>query len=95
MVGWGAETLLEREVEVSHLERAVEDSWDGTGRLFLIEGPVAELAAQGATNRDIAQTLFISEKTVETHLGHVYDKLGVRSRHSLRDLLPQPDAQPA
>ncbi len=29
----------------------------------------------------------MSDKTVETHLGHVYDKLGVRSRHKLRDVL--------
>lgn len=67
----------------------------GAASLTPSERRVAELAAQGGTNRDIAQTLFITEKTVETHLGHVYDKLGVRSRHSLRDLLPGPDAQPA
>ncbi len=65
----------------------------GVASLTPSERRVADLAAQGSTNRDIAQTLFITEKTVETHLGHVYDKLGVRSRHSLRDLLPQPDAQ--
>jgi DNA-binding CsgD family transcriptional regulator len=56
------------------------------------ERRVAELAARGQSNRDIAQALFITEKTVETHLGHAYDKLGVRSRHKLVDVLPMPDA---
>ncbi len=44
---------------------------------------VAELAAQSLRNRDIAQALFVSEKTVERHLGHVYAKLGVSSRKEL------------
>jgi DNA-binding CsgD family transcriptional regulator len=35
------------------------------------------------TNKEIAQALFVTAKTVETHLGHVYDKVGVRSRHKL------------
>ena len=38
---------------------------------------VAKLAATGASNRDIAQSLFLSRKTVETHLGSVYRKLDV------------------
>jgi DNA-binding CsgD family transcriptional regulator len=44
---------------------------------------VAELAVEGQTNRAIAQALFLSEKTIETHLGNVYRKLGVRSRREL------------
>jgi DNA-binding CsgD family transcriptional regulator len=44
---------------------------------------VAELAVEGNTNREIAQALFLSEKTIETHLGNVYRKLGVRSRREL------------
>ncbi|MEZ0111372.1 DNA-binding NarL/FixJ family response regulator [Catenulispora sp. EB89] len=36
--------------------------------------------AQGLGNRDIAKTLFISEATVKTHLGRIYDKLGVDTR---------------
>jgi DNA-binding CsgD family transcriptional regulator len=34
-------------------------------------------------NRDIAQALFVTPKTIETHLGSVYRKLGIRSRHEL------------
>jgi DNA-binding NarL/FixJ family response regulator len=41
---------------------------------------VLRLAAQGLTNYDIAQRLYISVRTVEAHLTHVYNKLGVGSR---------------
>ena len=51
---------------------------------------MAELAAAGKSNREIAQTLFVTQKTVETHLGHVYDKLGIRARHKLPDALASP-----
>jgi DNA-binding CsgD family transcriptional regulator len=41
---------------------------------------VLALVAQGLTNRQISSRLFISPATVRTHLEHIYDKLGVRSR---------------
>jgi DNA-binding CsgD family transcriptional regulator len=44
---------------------------------------VTQLAADGMTNREIAQALFVTEKTVETHLGHVFPKLDVSSRAEL------------
>jgi DNA-binding CsgD family transcriptional regulator len=44
---------------------------------------VAELVAQGRTNREVAAALFLSERTVESHLTHAYAKLGVRSRTEL------------
>ncbi|MFS0898438.1 LuxR C-terminal-related transcriptional regulator [Mycolicibacterium litorale] len=47
------------------------------------ERRVAELAASGMSNRDIAAALFISVKTVEANLGRVYRKLGVRGRVAL------------
>jgi DNA-binding NarL/FixJ family response regulator len=47
-----------------------------TGR----ELEVLPLAAQGLTNYDIAQRLYISVRTVEAHLTHIYNKLGVGSR---------------
>lgn len=47
------------------------------------ERRVADLAASGMSNRDIAATLFISIKTVEANLGRVYRKLGVRGRVAL------------
>ncbi len=47
------------------------------------ERRVAELAADGLTNREIAQRLFVTEKTVETHLSATYRKLGLRTRRQL------------
>ena len=44
------------------------------------EKDVAALVAQGLTNREIAQRLFISERTVESHLEHVREKLELKSR---------------
>jgi DNA-binding NarL/FixJ family response regulator len=48
---------------------------------------VALLVAAGKRNRDVAAALFLSEKTIETHLARIYDKLGVRSRAALATLL--------
>jgi DNA-binding NarL/FixJ family response regulator len=47
------------------------------------ERQVARLAATGLTNRQIAEQLFLSEKTIETHLSRAYRKLGIRSRTQL------------
>jgi DNA-binding CsgD family transcriptional regulator len=47
------------------------------------EHRVAALVAEGRTNREVAAALFLGERTVETHLSHVYAKLGVRSRAEL------------
>jgi DNA-binding CsgD family transcriptional regulator len=42
------------------------------------------LAAEGLTNRTIADRLYVSPRTVETHLAHAFSKLGVSSRSQLR-----------
>jgi DNA-binding CsgD family transcriptional regulator len=47
------------------------------------ERRVAGLVAEGGTNKEVAAALFVGERTVETHLSHVYAKLGVRSRAEL------------
>jgi DNA-binding NarL/FixJ family response regulator len=52
-------------------------------RLTAREAAVAHLVAQGLSNQDVAAQLVVSVKTVEYHLGHVYAKLGVRSRTQL------------
>ena len=53
------------------------------------ERRVAELVAEGRSNRDIAAALFVSERTVASHLTHVYAKLGVRSRTELARFLTE------
>jgi DNA-binding CsgD family transcriptional regulator len=53
------------------------------GDLTAQEATVAGLVRAGRTNRQIAQQLFLSENTVETHLAHVYRKLGIRRRWEL------------
>ena len=47
------------------------------------EREIAQLAAQGLANKEIAERLFISSRTAENHLAKVYDKLGVHNRAEL------------
>jgi DNA-binding CsgD family transcriptional regulator len=47
----------------------------------------AGLAAEGMSNREIADALFVTVKTVEWHLKHSYGKLGIRSRRELAEAL--------
>ena len=59
----------------------------GIEALTASERRVADLAADGQTNRDIAQGLFVTPKTVEVHLSNAYRKLGIRSRRELAGAL--------
>ncbi|WP_328401794.1 response regulator transcription factor [Nocardia sp. NBC_00403] len=52
---------------------------------------IALLAASGLTNKQIGDRLFLSPRTVGTHLYQVFPKLGVTSRAALRDALSSPD----
>jgi DNA-binding CsgD family transcriptional regulator len=58
------------------------------------ERRVAKMAAEGPTNREIAQALFVTPKTVEVHLSSVYRKLGIRSRSQLSAALAEPARAP-
>lgn len=55
----------------------------GVDSLTPSERRVAQMATEGQTNREIAQALFVTPKTVETHLSHVYRKLGIQARSQL------------
>ncbi|WP_420369438.1 AAA family ATPase [Curtobacterium sp. L1-20] len=59
------------------------DAGDGRALLTAAETRVAQAAAAGRTNREIAAQLFVSVRTVETHLGNAYRKMGVRTRTQL------------
>ena len=63
--------------------RASEATGAGLEELTVSERRVAELAARGRSNPQIAQALFVTRKTVETHLGRVYSKLGIAGRAQL------------
>ena len=56
---------------------------DASGGLSEREREIALLIAQGKTNREIAEAFSISQRTVETHLGRIYSKLGFNTRPQL------------
>ncbi|TVZ06529.1 LuxR family transcriptional regulator [Trebonia kvetii] len=55
----------------------------GPDALTAAEWRVCRQAAEGRTNREVAQALFLTEKTIERHLSSAYTKLGIRSRFQL------------
>ena len=59
----------------------------GADALTASERRVAELAAAGVSNKEIAQSLFVTLRTVEMHLSNAYTKLEIRSRHELATAL--------
>lgn len=86
----GADALVRR----AHEELVVAG---GRPRRLMFSGPdaltpgerrVAELAGDGLSNREIAQLLYVTTKTVDNHLARVYGKLGISSRAQLADALP-------
>jgi ATP/maltotriose-dependent transcriptional regulator MalT len=59
----------------------------GSSSLTIQELRVAELVVTGLSNVEVANALLISKRTVDTHLVHMYRKLGIRNRRGLEDFL--------
>ena len=71
--------------------RAVESRDDLTPQ----ERQIAELARDGLSNPEIGARLFLSPRTVEWHLRHVFGKLGIKSRRDLESALPRAEPEAA
>ncbi len=85
----GARALVERgRVELNATgARPRRLALTGADALTPSERRVAQMAAEGLSNAELAQALFVTRKTVETHLGHAYRKLEVSSRADLASAL--------
>jgi DNA-binding CsgD family transcriptional regulator len=88
----GARVLSQRAQEELHAlgARPRRVRLTGIEALTASERRVGELAARGLGNTEIAQTLFVTRKTVEKHLGNAYTKLGINSRAELPEQLSRP-----
>ena len=87
----GATALAERahgELQAGPGRRA-RTELTGPNALTPAEWRVCRQAVEGHTNREIAEALFVTEKTVERHLGNAYQKLGIRSRFQLSAAINQ------
>ena len=70
-------------------ETSVQRTPDARDQLTAQELQIAEMAAQGLSNREIGQQLYLSHRTVESHLYRIFPKLGITSRAQLRLALPR------
>ena len=83
---WAARA--DRELRATGITVATADTADsGVASLTPQQRQIALLAAAGHTNKEIAARLFLSPRTVSTHLYQVFPKLGITSRAALRDAL--------
>ena len=86
----------DQELRATGLAVSSKDS-SGAGALTGQQLEIARLAAAGMTNKEIGERLFLSPRTIGTHLYQVFPKLGITSRAALRDALkdlPETSAQP-
>ncbi|WP_296604988.1 helix-turn-helix transcriptional regulator [Nocardioides sp.] len=73
--------------ELSLAGASVDETTDRLALLTAQERYIAELAASGLSNKQIGAQLYLSPRTVSTHLYRIFPKLGITSRASLRDAL--------
>ena len=83
---WAEGAALSTEEAIAYAQRGRGERKrpsSGWGSLTPTELDVVRLVAEGIPNKDIATRLFISPRTVQSHLRHVYNKLGLTSRVQL------------
>jgi DNA-binding CsgD family transcriptional regulator len=82
---WDAARVRRRLRQLGVRRRIITSKRPATGweALTTAEVAVAQLASEGKTNREVAETLFISPHTVNSHMRHIFDKLNINSRVSL------------
>jgi len=78
------------ERELAHCGAEIQPEQPPAWNLTASELAVARLVSTGRSNREVAGELYVSVKAVEFHLGHVYDKIGIRSRKDLAARLAAP-----
>ena len=81
--GWRAGVVANRLRTLGGSGRRAAALATGAAVLSDREREVARLAAHGMTAREVAEQLFLSRRTVETHLANVYGKLGLASKREL------------
>jgi DNA-binding CsgD family transcriptional regulator len=82
---WADRTRRELRASGEHRRRQDHEARD---ELTPQERQIATLAAEGRTNREIGALLFLSSRTIETHLGRVFKKLGITDRRALTTKRP-------
>ena len=78
------------ERELQHCGAEIRPEPRPAWNLTASEQAVARLVCTGRSNREVAEELYVSVKAVEFHLGHVFDKVGIRSRKDLAARLAAP-----
>ncbi len=95
-VRWRDGAVRELRALGHRVRRQARDASSGSpGPLTAREREIADLVAAGRTNREVAEQLVLSAKTIEAHLRNIYAKLGVRSRVELARAVEQDAGPPA
>jgi DNA-binding CsgD family transcriptional regulator len=81
---WGERARQELRASGETSRRRAPEAWD---RLTAQELQIAQMAAEGLTNREIGQRLYLSHRTIGSHLYRIFPKLGITARSELRAAL--------
>jgi DNA-binding CsgD family transcriptional regulator len=91
-IAWGEQARRELRASGETSGQRTPGAWD---QLTPQELQIAQMAAEGLTNREIGQQLYLSHRTVGSHLYRIFPKVGITSRAQLRGVLDRKIASPA